>query len=303
MPTVLRIIIYPIFAVFCLMFFSIFLFPFDGLKNRLAHEVENELGGNYSVSIGSLSPFPMTSVILKNVEIRSRGSLENDEASIKLPKVRLSFALFPILSGGLDLDFDIRTVQGKAIGNYFRKKVGFGLSAKMDKFDLGTVGLFIKQWGVPLSGQANGTIHLEIYQADPLRNVGTVSLTLPELKLGAIPLGSGLSLPPMNLAQSGVIPSKIDVQINHGNVELKGIDIAGGDVELHSDGKVYGARMMENYRFNLKGTFKVLPETANQIPILGIIEKQKGADGFYPFTVTGRLSKPSIRIGDFKVPI
>jgi len=88
-----------------------------------------------------------------------------------------------------------------------------------------------------------------------------------------------------------------------GNFEVKGMQLAGGDISLDSNGKIYGARSIDNYRFNLRGNLKVSQEVADKLQILSLVEKQKTADGAYPFTITGRVTKPSIRIGEFKLPI
>ena len=106
----------------------------------------------------------------------------------------------------------------------------------------------------------------------------------------------------MKLAQPGG-NSKVDVQVNRGNFQVRTFQLAGGDLEFETNGKIYGARRADNYRFNLKGSFKVAPELAQKLQILSLVEKQKAADGSYPFTITGRVSKPSIRIGEFKLPI
>ena len=97
--------------------------------------------------------------------------------------------------------------------------------------------------------------------------------------------------------------TKVQASVSCGNFEIKEIKFQGGDLELEADGKIYGARQMENYRFNLKGNFKVSPDLAAKVPLLMTLDKQKTAEGTYPFTITGRISKPSIRVGEFKIPI
>ena len=44
-------------------------------------------------------------------------------------------------------------------------------------------------------------------------------------------------------------------------------------------------------------------QLSKALPFLFIIEQQKNAEGIYPLNITGRLSKPSIRIGKFDLPI
>lgn len=301
MPTALRIIVYPLFAVFCLVVFFIILFPFESVKDRFAREMEQKMGGSYSISIGSLSPALFTGVVLKDVEIKPRGA--PDASPVKLSKAKLKFSLLSILGGNLEVHYDLRANQGRAEGFFSWKKSGMVLDLKMNSFDLAMAGFLAQQMGVPLTGLVNGNVNLELYSQDPLRNTGNISLEMPDLHLGELSLGGGaLQFPPLNLVQSGGSPSKVNLLIDKGNIEVQGVQLSG-DLDFQASGKIYGARKTENYRFNLQGTFKVSPAVADKIPLLMAIEKQKGADGSYPFTITGRISKPSIRIGEFKVPI
>lgn len=303
MPLRLKILVYPFFAAFSLLFFLVVLFPFDSVKNRLSREIERQLGDQYSISIGKFSPSPLTGVVLKDVEIRLRDRPQ--EAPIKLSKAKLKFSILPFFSGGTEVAFDLRAGQGKASGLISSRKNGMGLEIKMDQFDLSVAGFLTQRAGISMTGLLNGVVQMDLFPQDPLRNTGKISLEIPDLRLGEIRLGGGaVQIPAMRLAQQGNQKSRVDIAIERGNLEVKEMQLAGGDLSLQANGKIYGARQVNNYRFNLKGNFKVADEMAGKLrPLLTIIEKQKVPDGAYPFTVTGRISKPNIRVGDFKVPI
>lgn len=302
MPTILKIIVYPLFAAFCVVLFSVLLFPFDSVRNRLVLEIERKLGGEYAISIGSLSPASLSGAVLKDVEIRPRGVPK--ALPVKLSKVKLDFGLFALLSGNWEVDYDLRAGKGRAEGSFSWKKGGIDLDLKMKGFDIGVAGFLAQKAGIAVNGVMNGTVVMEIYPEDPLRNTGKISLEMPDLQVGEINLGGGaLMVPTIRLAQEGGPASRIDIQISRGNLEVQQVQFAGGDLDLSATGKVYGARKAENYRFNLQGTFKVSQALADKIPLLMVVEKQKSPDGSYPLTITGRLSNPSIRVGEFKVPI
>jgi type II secretion system protein N len=304
MPKPLRFIVYPAFAFFCLAFFTLVLFPFNSVKHRLAAELEEALGGDYIITIGHLSPSPLSGVVLEDVEIRPRG--DTDSVPVKFSRAKMKIALFALLSGTVEIDFDLRAGEGRSHGSFVWKKGGIGIDLQLQKFDLALAGFVAQKAGIPLSGLVNGMVQAEIYSQDPLRNTGKIVLEIPDLRLGEINVGGGaLQLPALQLAQDvgGAGISKIDIEIDRGNLEVKQIQFVGGNLELQADGKVYGARRLDNYRFNLKGSMKVAPDVAEKVPLLLAVEKQKSADGTYPFTITGRIAKPSIRIGDFKLPI
>ena len=303
-PTPLRFILYPLFAAVCLFLFSVVLFHFDSVKHRFGTEVEKYLDGKFSVTIGNLSASLPNGVVLKSVEIRRRGDLEAQ--AIHIPKAKLKIALFSLLSGGREVGFDINTDKGRAHGFYALHKGGMALDISMTQFDLTLAEILAQQTDLPISGIMNGTVKIDIYPQDPLRNAGNVSLTLLDLKLAQMTFGGALQIPAIQLVQSGgesPQPSKIDISIEKGNIDIKAIQFQGGDLDLQADGKIYGARQIGNYRFNMKGNVKVSPQLAEKFPLLIAVEKQKAADGTYPLTVTGRFSNPSIRVGDFKIPI
>lgn len=301
MPKFLKILLYPLVFMASLLLFSVLLFPFDSLKSRVGTEIENAMGGGYQVAVGELSPSLPNGAVLKNVEIRPRG--DTATASIKLSEAKLKVALLPLLSGTVEVDFDLKPPQGRASGAFSQMKGGMEIVAKLDRFDLALISFLTQKAGIPLSGMVSGNIDLELYPQDPLRNTGAAVLQVLDLGLGEISLADGaFKVPAMKLAQAGG-NSKIDIQVSRGNFEVKAIQFAGGDLDLNTDGKVYGARRADNYRFNLKGSFKPTADFAQKFQILGLVEKQKAADGSYPFTITGRILKPSIRIGEFKLPI
>ncbi|GEM_PF-2282790 len=305
MPTPLKIIIYPVFAGFCFLVFSIIFFPFESIKTRISHELELALGGGYSISVGDLSPALLSGVVLKNVALQPRGFPE--ASPIKFSRAKLKFPLIPLLAGSTKIDFDLKAERGQAQGAYTSKKTGFVLDLKMDHCDVSLVGgLLMQKPVVPAEGLVNGTVQLDIAFDDPLRNSGLIALESSDVKLKEMSLGGGaLQLPIIQLAKSGGALSKINVTISRGNFEIKEFTFSGGDLDFQSEGKVYGAKSLDNYRFNIKGTMKPTADLAGKIPFLTlpILDKQKSPDGSYPFTITGRVSVPSIRIGDFKIPL
>jgi type II secretion system protein N len=301
MSKFLKILLYPVVFVVCLVLFSILLFPFDSLKNRVASEIEGAMGGGIQVTVGALSPSFPNGAVLKNVEMRPRG--DPSAVPTKLSEAKLKVAVLPLLSGTVEVDFDLKPSQGRAAGSFSWKTGGTELDARLDRFDLSMISFLTQKSGIALSGLVSGDLDFEIYPQDPLRNTGKALLQVLDLGMGEMSFANGaLTLPAIKLAQAGG-NSKIDVQVNRGNFEVRALQLAGGDLELNTDGKIYGARRADNYRFNLKGSFKVTPDLAQKVQLLQLVDKQKAADGSYPFTITGRLTKPSIRIGDFKLPI
>jgi type II secretion system protein N len=301
MSKFLKILLYPIVFVVALLLFSVLLFPFDSVKNRCAAEIETAMGGEYQVSIGKLSPSFPSGAVLKDVEIRPKG--DPSAVPIKLTEAKVKVAVMPLLSGAMEVDFDVKPPQGRATGSFATRKGSTEVVARLDRFDLGLISFLTKKSGLAIAGVVSGDLNFEVFPDDPTRNTGKASLKVQSLELGEISSGF-LQIPALKLAQPGA-DSKIELAITRGNVEVKSFQFLGGDLNFDTNGKVYGARRADNYRFNLKGSIKPTPEMEPKLFVLALpdIKKQRTPEGVYPFTITGRLTKPSIRIGDYKLPI
>ena len=298
MPKFLKVILYPIAFVVSFALFLGILFPYDSVKDRVAREIEGAFGGGYRITIGSLLPIPMSGAMLRDVEIQTRG--DKEAAPVKISQAKLAIALIPLLSGSTEVGFDIRTGQGRpapstsdgrdspspliskgegrAVGDFSWGRGEIGINAKLDKFDLALASFLTQKSGLRVTGLVGGTIDLEIYPQDPLRNTGNINLQILDLSLGEVSFADGaLTIPALRLAQAD--GSRLDVAISRGNFEVKGMQLAGGDISLDSNGKIYGARSIDNYRFNLRGNLKVSQEVADKLQILSLVEKQKTADG------------------------
>jgi len=295
MPLPLRIVLYPLFGIFCLVLFSFFLFPFDSLRSRIEGEIAKGIGGNYSVSITKVSPALLSGFVLKGVELRDKKRQEG----IRLDRARVKVSLLPLLWGTKEINLNIKSGKGTLTGSVTLVKDGTKLDIKVKDIDL-SIGRLALPPNLPIDGSLKGNIFLEIYPTDPLRNVGKIQLTLGELRLSEGATAGGFPLPSLTLVKEG--KGEIVIEVVRGNWELKSFNLSGGDIDFEATGKVYAARRVKNYRLSLRGSFQPQAGSEEKIPFLGLIEAQK-KEGRYPFSVTGRFSKPSVRIGTFKLPI
>lgn len=294
MPIQLRLILYPIFGLFCLALFSFLLFPFDSLRNRIQGEMERRVG-NYTVTVGRVSPALFTGITLKAVKMEPKAK----GVPVSLDKVRVKIRLLPLLWGGRQFGLFIKSGKGSLEGTISLKGDETQMDLELEKFDLAAGRLIVP---FPLSGQIDGEVRLTLNASDPLRNTGKLKLGIGDLQTEAVGDESEFPVPAMVLARPGKEKSLLEIEVVRGNWEVRSLQLVGGDLQLKAGGKVYGARRINNYRLNLKGDFVVLPEMASKLVFLPLIENQK-VEGKYPFSITGRLSKPSIRIGEFRVPI
>ena len=182
MPKLIRVFAYPLVGAVSFALFFVLLFPYNSVKVRAASEIEKALGGGYTITIGGLSPSPPSGVVLSDVEIKPLGG--GVHSIIPLKRAKLRFALLPLLSGAVEVKFDLSPQQGRAQGSFSVRRESVKLDAEMKAFDLALAALLLQHGDIPLSGSMDGNIHLEIYPPDPLRNRGTISIDLPEALLG-----------------------------------------------------------------------------------------------------------------------
>ena len=171
----------------------------------------------------------------------------------------------------------------------------------MKDFNIIFLNLLKDMYGLGVEGQVSGKVDLDVYLFEPLRNRGDVDIRIHRLKVAESNVMNILDLPAMDLDSTE--DSQIRLVISNGNIQVQRFSLSGSDFDLSLKGKIYFSRRLPNYRLNLRGKFLFPATITPQLPFLLLIDSQKSADGSYPLTITGRLSKPNVQIGEFKLPI
>lgn len=300
MPVYLRIIIYPLFGFVCFAIFFIFLFPFASIKGRIQTEAERALGNQYRVQIGEVSLVPMTGIGLSKVVISEKAG--EQRKMMVLDKGKMHFSLLPFLWGALSMGYDLESAGGRVFGRLEQSDSQINLEADLRDVNLVALPFIKAKWGVDLSSDVDGKIDMELYPKTPIRNNGSIQLNIQKLKMGESNIMKFFKLPPLDLAAPQG-KSRVDIVMNRGNIEIRSLDLKGGEITLSLGGKIYLAQRVSHFRLNIRGKFGIDEKRAKDFVLLSVIGKQKGEDGLYPLTVTGQIRRPNIRIGEFRVPI
>ncbi len=156
-------------------------------------------------------------------------------------------------------------------------------------------------------GMINGVYKLDTFKKDPSKNLGKINLTLANFSLDPIKFRmdpnspeSEMTIPQIKL--SGAKNSKLVAEFHRSDIDLKELTFNGADVDLNLKGTINTMPRMDDYRIDMSGNFKIKPELAQNIPILALFEQQKQPDGTYPITLNGKLIKPGISVGAFRLP-
>lgn len=304
MPKLFKYIGYFVLFVFSYFIFLYWTFPYGILKERLVGAVEQQLGGDYDVRIGELSPSFFTGVVLKQVKV-----LKHEGSEVKTvweaQKVKVRASLFSLIFGKTSVTFSVKTRSSSVSGSFKATEDGFNFTSDLSNFDLGDLGMFSGGGGTKLSSAIDGSIKLNINKRQVIQSSGSADFSLDDIRssAGELKLSEGMDLTLPELAFSKGSGSTLKFDISKGAVHIKELKLADGDLKLDVSGDIFMSSTFKNYRMNLKGLFSVTPKLEQAVPFLFMVEKQKQADGTYPLTITGRIGQPSIKIGDFTLPL
>lgn len=302
MPRGLKIISYVVVAFVSFIVFLYFTFPFDVLKDRILADVEKGLKDKYEITVVSVSPRLIAGVTLKNVKVSKR-----DDAGLvpvwEADKVGLKISLLSLAFGNLKVKFDIKSGGGEITGRVEKEKNVIRVLMKLDDFDVDKITYLSSQYGLHLKSKINADIDLNFDPAQIIRSVGTFKMELNSIEILASKVKAGamgeVDLPAMTIGAGG---SQIAAELNKGAIKISSFKLEKGDLNLDIDGDIYLASTLDNFRLNLKGNFAFSDKIVQALPFLFIIEKQKSKEGTFPVTISGRLVKPQIKIGDFTLP-
>ncbi len=287
-----------LYAIFLYLFF-----PYDALKERILGEVERQLGGGLQVSAKSLEPHWITGVDIEDLMIEGPGA-GGMVKLVKFDRVRARAALIPLVFGSLRASFTIDLGKGEISGSAKSGEDVINVKVEVDDLNLGDFAFIRERTGLGIRSRIDGDAELAINRTQPVRSTGNIDIALNDLSIAQSQLKLGelaLDIPDLVIAKGK--DSKIKLSLGRGTVTFENFALKGGDLTMDLKGKLFLSSRVENYRLNLRGSFGVSQKLNEALPFLFIVDSQRQADGSYPLSITGRLARPSIKIGTFTVPM
>lgn len=304
MPKALKYAIYVSLFVFSFFIFLYWTFPYDLLKERLISAVEQQLGEEYDMRIESFLPSFFTGAVLKQVKIIKHGG-DATQTVWEAQKVKIRSGLSAMLFGRTSISFSVKNQKSYMSGNYKKTDDGFSFYADFDDFNIGDLGALTGDSGLKIVSAVDGTIKLNINKRQMIQSTGSIDLSMDDLKIkaGELRLGEGGTFQIPELVFSKGSGSVFKCTLSKGAIRVTEFKLQDGDLRLEVSGDVFMSSSLKNYRMNLKGIFASTPKLEQAVPFLFMIEKQRQPDGTYPLAITGRIAQPSIKIGEFTLPI
>lgn len=304
MPRPIKIISYTALFIFSLLLFIYWTFPYDVLKDRFETIAENQLGPGYEFSISELSPSFFTGVQLKDVKISSFGE-EGAVPIFEAARVTLRTSLAALLFGKTNLSIKLKNKNSVIKGVVKKAEDGYNVALNLNNFNFSDITALSNMYGLKLASAIDGSIKVVWNERELVRTNGTINLDLNDWVIKASKLklakDAELDLPEAVLSKSR--NSKLEITINKGALRVKRLQLADGDLTLNLTGDIFMSPQVRNYRMNLSGFFSVSPKLEQGVPFLFLIDKQRQPDGTFPLSITGRLAKPSIKVGEITLPL
>jgi type II secretion system protein N len=286
--------------------FALFLywsFPYDSLKDRILGDVERQLGGGLQVSAKTLEPHWFSGVEIEDLVIEGPGERGLTKL-VSFKRVKARASLIPLIFGSVRVKFSIDLGNGEISG---RANVGdetVALKVEVDDLNLADFPFLQERTGLRITSRIDGDADFSINQAQPIRSTGKVNVAFKNLMIGSSQLNAGelvLEVPDLVIAKGK--GSQLRMSMGRGTLTMENFAFTGGDLGIDLKGKIFLSRRVNNYRLNIRGKFSVSQKLNDAFPFLFIVDSQKQEDGSYPLSITGRLSRPSIKIGTFTVPL
>ncbi|HPW45591.1 MAG TPA: type II secretion system protein GspN [bacterium] len=285
--------------------FVIFLYwslPYSILKDRIVAAIEQQLSNKYEIVVEDFSPYWFTGIDVRGLKVKSLD--EGGAELLKVNRAKGRASLTSLIFGSPKISFDLDIGRGEISGSAVQSADEILLNMSLDDVDLKNFDVVGASTKMPISSQIDGRVDLKIDRQRPIRSEGKLELHLDDIKIAATNAKLGeLEMPLPDLVISKGRGSLLKLEIGKGTVTVLSFKLSGGDLELDITGKIFLSNDIANYRFNLNGTFKASETLEKALPFLFIVEKQKGEDGRYPLSITGRLARPLIKIGTFTLPI
>lgn len=288
---------------FSFVLFLYWLFPYASLKDRISGLIERELGQGLEVSIDNLKPYWFTGVEVGGMYVGASGS-ERAAALVDFKKVRARASLFSLIFGRPHVSFYIEIGKGEIEGSFTQTDEVLSIDAGLDDVDIGNLKIIAARTGLNVSSKIDGQVSLRIDKQKFLRSTGRIQISPMDLQIAVSELKIGeMTMPLPDLVFSKGRESEIELKIEKGTINIDSFKLAGGDLTAALAGKIFLSTTFENYRLNLSGSFETSKKLADALPFLFIIEQQKQPNGSYPLSITGRLAKPSVKVGSFTIPL
>ena len=240
---------YPLFFVFCFLFFAYKTFPYERLADRIVQEARAK---GYEIEIIDLTHSGLTGLTFESlrwiVPSEEEGSPPLD---LIVDELTVGTSLFSLISGTKSYSFDAELAGGDTEGDITIGENHLEVDIEIDEVDLGALPALRQFTKIPLAGTLSGEIVLDM-PSEVAESTGNIAVTIEALNLGdgksklEIPGWGGLTLDPANAGNL-----ELTATIEEGVANIERATAHGKDLELDVLGRVRLLRPLKRSELNV----------------------------------------------------
>ncbi len=275
---------YGLFTLVMVVYFSFLCFPYDQVKDRyLARQMR---GMPYRVSIDEVRATPFLWILARGVDVSE--VKKNDAAILKVREVRMRPSLLRLALGKLSVRFKAEIYGGKVSGRATKGK-DLDLDLHWKNIALAELPAATRLPGAELQGRLEGDVDLRMDIQGNLLVPKSGNLT------AGLEEGSARNLQVQGFALPGLegITGKARITLGQKQATVDDFLLEADLLTFGLEGKILLARQLLRSSLDLKGRVRLSGDLAAQYqPMLAGFLRNQDRDGFYIFSVKGRLDRP-----------
>jgi type II secretion system protein N len=301
---------FPLFYVACLLVFSVLLFPYDKLKERLvaSYNAQQKGPNAQQLEIDELHGSWLTGVRASGVRLLSPSTEPGKPPTkIEIDDATVRYSLLSGMVGTTWVSFDLFGMGGEISGHFESNGKANGIDATLDSIELGDAEPVGALLGIPIKGKLGGDIHLEMPEGKASKANGAISLEVKDMTVGdgKAKIKGMLALPKVDVG-----PLTFAAEAKDGVLKISKLLAGGKDVEVQGEGRVtmrdvsaesicdaqVRFKINDSYRTRSEITKTLFGAPGSSIPPAfemadPRIRTSKRADGFYGWSVRGVLAR------------
>jgi len=291
---IVRTVVYIVFFFVCLVFFTAQGFPIGLLQSRIEREVQHRTG--MKMTTGQMSFLFPNGIEAKTVRLmKESDQADKPDLVILMPKASARMSVFSLFSSSKDLSFSGQLLTGKIEGELYVAKESMKLKASLHSIDLGRLPIWKELMGLSLAGKLSGKADLSLAPKDIKTTKGTMGISLVQGSLGEGTI-KGLSTPSISLGKT-----QATMEMDKGKINIKSFSVRSDDIEASIEGYFLLQKKIDQLSARCKIRFKPSADFLGRNPkfkdIINLsgMNRAKDKDGFFSYSMYGRLTHPQFR--------